>query len=77
MKEDGNNNQIRQSMKKSIYLAAAIVLATVSCQRDELVPEYNFSIKATREAGMDTKSTVSDAGSFLWVSGDAIGIYNG
>ena len=77
MKEDGNNNQIRQSMKKSIYLAAAIVLATVSCQRDELVPEYNYSIKATREAGMDTKSTVSDAGSFLWVSGDAIGIYNG
>lgn len=64
-------------MKKSIYLAAAIVLATVSCQRDELVPEYNFSIKATREAGMDTKSTVSDDGAFSWVSGDAIGIYNG
>ncbi|MGM9735837.1 MAG: hypothetical protein ACI3ZL_05440, partial [Candidatus Cryptobacteroides sp.] len=64
-------------MKKSIYLAVAIVLAAVSCQRTELVPEYNFSIKATREAVVDTKSTVSDAGAFSWVSGDAIGIYNG
>lgn len=57
-------------------MAAALVLAS-ACQKEQLVPEGNFSIKATREACVDTKATVSDAGAFAWVPNDAIGVYNG
>lgn len=57
-------------------MAAALVLAS-ACQKEQLVPEGNFSIKATRESCVDTKATVSDAGAFAWVPNDAIGVYNG
>lgn len=64
-------------MKKSLVIVAAALVFASACQKEQLVPEGNFSIKATREACVDTKATVSDAGAFAWVSGDAIGVYNG
>lgn len=64
-------------MKKSLVIAAAALVLASACQKEQLVPEGNFSIKATREACVDTKASVSDAGAFAWVSGDAIGVYNG
>lgn len=64
-------------MKKSLVIVAAALVLASACQKEQLVPEGNFSIKATREACVDTKATVSDAGAFAWVSGDAIGVYNG
>lgn len=64
-------------MKRSLVIVAAALVLASACQKEQLVPEGNFSIKATREACVDTKATVSDAGAFAWVSGDAIGVYNG
>lgn len=64
-------------MKKSLVIVAAALVLASACQKEQLVPEGNFSIKATREACVDTKATVSDAGAFAWVSGDAIGVYYG
>lgn len=64
-------------MKKSLVIVAAALVLASACQKEQLVPEGNFSIKATREACVDTKATVSDAGAFAWVPNDAIGVYNG
>lgn len=64
-------------MKKSLVIVAAALVFASACQKEQLVPEGNFSIKATREACVDTKATVSDAGAFAWVPNDAIGVYNG
>lgn len=64
-------------MKKSLVIVAAALVLASACQKEQLVPEGNFSIKATREACVDTKATVSDAGAFAWVSNDVIGVYNG
>ena len=41
------------------------------------MPSTEFNIKATREACIDSKASVTDAGAFTWTAGDAIGIYNG
>lgn len=64
-------------MKKSLVIVAAALVFASACQKEQLAPEGNFSIKASREACVDTKASVSDAGAFAWVSGDAIGLYNG
>ncbi len=71
-------------MRKSIILAALIVAAVTSCQKEymqETGDIVNFSIKATREACDDsdanTRATVSADGKFSWSAGDVIGIWNG
>lgn len=63
-------------MKKTLFIVAAVVLSFTACQK-ELVPSTEFNIKATREACIDSKASVTDAGAFTWTAGDAIGIYNG
>ena len=66
-------------MRKSIILAAVLVAAATSCQKEQ-EPLGNFSIRATREAWADngTKASInSTSGEFTWSKGDAIGIWNG
>ncbi len=68
-------------MRKSAILAALLAVTAISCQKESLQePEYlgNFTVRASREACIDTKASVSSAdGKFTWSKGDAIGIYNG
>lgn len=68
-------------MRKSTILAALLAVTAISCQKESLQePEYlgNFTVRASREACIDTKASVSSAdGKFTWSKGDAIGIYNG
>ena len=68
-------------MRKQIIIAAVLVAAATSCQKEMMQePEYigNFSIRASREACLDTKASVNTtSGAFTWSKGDAIGIYNG
>lgn len=71
------NQKNIKTMKKSLVIVAAALVFASACQKEQLAPEGNFSIKASREACVDTKASVSDAGAFAWVSGDAIGLYNG
>ena len=68
-------------MKKRTIAAAVLLAALTSCQNEVLeVPELEegFVIKAKVENyATDTKSSVTDAGVFSWIKGDAIGVYNG
>ena len=68
-------------MRKSTILAALLAVTAISCQKESLQePEYlgNFTVRASREACIDTKASVSSTdGKFTWSKGDAIGIYNG
>ena len=70
-------------MRKSLILAAILVMAATSCQK-EIMQEtdglVNFTIKATREACGDanTKASINTSdGTFTWSAGDAIGIWTG
>ena len=65
-------------MKKSFLIAAVLLAATVSCQKEQLQEtdgHGKFRIRATREANIDTKATITDDGVFGWSEGDAFGLY--
>ena len=68
-------------MKKSIILAAVLVAAAVSCQKETIQTQDQagiFTISASREAFAGTKAGIDPAsGKFTWNSGDSIGIYTG
>lgn len=64
-------------MKRLLFISILSLLA-FSCQKEIADREGNFSITASKEAlQTGSKATISDAGVFSWVSGDAIGLYNG
>ena len=65
-------------MKKIFVFAAIAVSSVVACQKEiSTVPEGNYTVRASREPAVDTRSTVSDEGAFAWSVGDAIGLWNG
>lgn len=65
-------------MKKTFLFAAIAVFSVVACQKEiSTVPEGNYTVRASRESAVDTRSTVSDEGVFAWSAGDAIGLWNG
>lgn len=65
-------------MRKTFLIAAAAVLSIVACQKEmPVAPEGNYTVRASRESAVGTKSTVSDDGAFAWSAGDAIGLWNG
>lgn len=65
-------------MKKSFLFAAIVVFSVVACQKERPVAqEGNYTIRASRESSVDTRSTISDKGAFAWSAGDAIGLWNG
>ena len=68
-------------MKKSIILAAVLVAAAVSCQKETIQTQDQagiFTISASREAFAGTRAGIDPtSGAFTWNSGDAIGIYTG
>ncbi len=66
-------------MKKSTIIAAALVAALTSCQKEQLREAQgygDFCIRATMEDFVGTKSTL-DGATFGWTAGDAIGVYDG
>lgn len=66
------------TMKRLVFISFLSLLA-FSCQKEIAdMGGGNFSITASKEAlQTGSKATISDAGAFSWVSGDAIGLYNG
>lgn len=65
-------------MKKTFLFAAIAVFSVVACQKEiSTAPEGNYTVRASRESAVDTRSTVSDEGVFAWSAGDAIGLWNG
>lgn len=65
-------------MKKSILFAAAALVLFAACNKENVSPKEGLTLKASVEqhvGSADTK-TALDGANVVWVSGDAIKVYN-
>lgn len=60
-----------------ILCLGAAVLSLASCNREQLVPDGLYTIKASREGDAATKTYVDDALNLVWAKDDKIGVFNG